>query len=807
MSRAGIAFFSLFWAVALTAAAWLVLGAMPALTSATPWLHESLHEVSGGGVLDEIAGNIARTSHTTRSVLQVFLDYGFSVFNLTLGLLLMRMRPEDRAARLLALGLVGTAVAFNLRGHDTLQVLPASWLGQIDLWHVGIHVLSGLCYVYALVLFPDGRLPAGSRIARALSVPVLAFVTLVFIGVLSISVDDHTSGLVIAFGVFLPVVGLGAQITRIRNAPTDEIRHRSKVVMWALILAFGSAIPLMMFSGEADPTPGETVEYEIPGLQAGTYFFRCDPHPEDMTGTVRAVANDAPRVLEVEARDNRFDTSTIGLQAGERSSIRFTSFDSELHNIAIYEDPTAGDPIFIGSEFSGAPSGVLAFRIFRFILAAIPIALFVGLVRFRLWNIERVMNRTLVYGVLAAVITIVYLGMVVGLGAAVGAEGGGNLLLSLLATALLAAAFSPLRDRARRLANRLVYGKRATPYEVLSELSERVGDVQAVGEIIPSLTKALADGAGASRTEVWLRVGDSLIRAGSWPPDETHVSLPLPLTDEGRLDLPHVDQVVPVTYRGELLGAITLIKPPGTHLSLAEERLLTGVASQAGLMLRNAQLTAELGERLRDLRASRQRIVAAQDAERRRIERDIHDGAQQHLVAMSAKLALARELAGKEPERARRLLEELQGDTQATIDAVRDLARGIYPPILADRGLVHALEAHARRCPVPMSIEADDVRRLPTEVENAVYFCCLEAIANSIKHSGGANIAVKLSLQNDLITFEVADRGKGFDTATTPQGSGSQSMHDRMAALGGNLRVTSAPGSGTRVEGRLPLGE
>jgi signal transduction histidine kinase len=229
------------------------------------------------------------------------------------------------------------------------------------------------------------------------------------------------------------------------------------------------------------------------------------------------------------------------------------------------------------------------------------------------------------------------------------------------------------------------------------------------------------------------------------------------------------------------------------------------MASQAGLVLRNAQLTAELQGRIQQLRESRQRIVTAQDAERRRLERNIHDGAQQHLVALSMKLRLAQDLAATDPAKAQELLKELQADTGEALQTLRDLARGIYPPVLADKGLVQALEAHARRCPVEVTIRGGGVGRHGGDVEAAVYFCCLEAIQNAIKHSGIGPIDVALDRSGGNLEFRVRDPGPGFDPAVAADGAGLQNMHDRVAALGGTLEIATAPGSGTSVVGRIPI--
>lgn len=814
VARSNAPFMVLFGALALTAITWLVVGVLPAVAGASESFHDSLHGWGrGGGLLAEIAANAGRAAHGAGRGAQVFFDYLFSLFNLGLGILMIRLRPRDTNARLLAFALVGSAVAFNLQGHDALQVLPTGALSAVDVWHVSLHVVSGLCYIAALLLFPEGKVrPAANRGTAFLRVPLYTLIGLFFTGLSLITTDDHTMGLVVVFGIFIPVAGVGAQLVRYFRSSEDETKQHSRLLLLALTVALSIAIALAIFTSSRGPAgQRETRTHEVAVAQTGTYFFRCDPHPDDMVGSVRVVATGSPgaaqvpNMIRLSARQSEFSTDSFTMVAGRESIIRFTNFDTDLHNIAFYRSPAADEPLFIGPEFSANASAVSAFRIFRGVFAVIPIALFIGLVRFRLWNVERVINRTLVYGLLAAFITLTYLGIVVGIGTWLGAGRQGNLVLSIIVTALLALLFQPLRVRMQRLANRLVYGKRATPYEVLTEFSQRVGDTYAFEDVIPRIAETIGQGTGAERAEVWLRIDSALVLSSSWPAALDSAATTLPLSDDELPPFPDPDRAVAVRHQGELLGALTVKKPPGASFSPMEDMLLEDVASQAGLVLRNATLAAELQARLAELRASRQRIVSAQDEERRRIERNIHDGAQQHLVGLAVKIRLAQDLANKDPDAAKTLLSELQSDTTHALEAVRDLARGIYPPVLADKGLVHALEAHARRCPVEVRVEADDIERLGSDIETAVYFCCLEAIQNTVKHVGRGPITVTITQGEDRLEFGVRDPGPGFDSARNATGSGIQNMSDRVAALGGSLRITSHPDSETVVRGTIPL--
>jgi len=443
----------------------------------------------------------------------------------------------------------------------------------------------------------------------------------------------------------------------------------------------------------------------------------------------------------------------------------------------------------------------------------IPLAVGLAILKYRLFDIDVVINKAVVYGALAAFITIVYVAIVVGLGTLIGNGSQNNPALAIAATAVVAVAFQPVRERVQRFANRLIYGERATPYQVLAEFSERVAGTYASEDVLPRTARVLAEGTGAARSEIWLRVGSNLQLAASWPEMNGGPTRRMPLPANGLPDLADVDRAVPVRHGGELLGAVAVRKPAGEPLSPAEERLLDDLASQAGLVLSNVRLTAELEARLEriaaqaaELRASRQRIVTAQDAERRRLERNIHDGAQQHLVALAVKLRLAKGLIRKDPAKARVLLTEIREETSAAIDTLTDLSRGIYPAVLEEQGIAAALAAQYARSSIPVTLSSDGLRRYPIEIEAAVYFCCLEALQNASKYAGATSIQIELREVDSAVAFEVRDDGVGFDPATTPRGTGLHSMADRLAVLGGDLDIGSEPGAGTTVRGRLPIG-
>jgi signal transduction histidine kinase len=420
-------------------------------------------------------------------------------------------------------------------------------------------------------------------------------------------------------------------------------------------------------------------------------------------------------------------------------------------------------------------------------VVAFPIAVGIGMLRYRLFDIDLVINKTLVYGALAALITGFYIAVVVGLGSLVGARS--NLLLAIVATAVIAMGFQPLRQRLQRLANRLVFGSRATPYEVLAQFSSQVADAYSGEDVLTRMARVLGEGTGAESAAVWL--GDR--PAAAWTAATNGHGGP---GDERQVE---------VWDHGERLGALTVRMRRGQSLTQHEEKLLADLAGQAGLVLRNVGLNQQLLQRLEELRASRERLVRAQNEERRRLERDLHDGAQQHLVALKLRVGLLKEAATARPEQLSQLAADVESEADDALRTMRELARGIYPPLLADGGLRPALEAQARRATLPVKLQADGVGRYPPDVEAAVYFCVLEALQNVLKHAHATEVRVSLTQRDGRLEFEVEDDGGGFDAEAGGAGAGLANMRDRMEALGGQLTMRSAPGRGTTVRGSAEI--
>jgi signal transduction histidine kinase len=424
------------------------------------------------------------------------------------------------------------------------------------------------------------------------------------------------------------------------------------------------------------------------------------------------------------------------------------------------------------------------------LFALLPISIGVAVFRYRLYEIDVVVRKTVVVAAIAAFFALVYVGVVGGVGALVQAHT--TTVLSFTAAAIIAALFQPVLARAGRAADRIVYGRRATPYEVLAELGQNLAGTYAAEEVGARIARVLHDGIGAQRVRVLLDVGDDRREVAAWPPDADRI--------------PEDDVLVDVRDHGEALGALAVTMPANDPLDPARSKLVDDLAAQAGLALRNVRLTTELRAKLDELSAAQKRIVAAQDQERRRLERNIHDGAQQQLVALAVKARLAQQVLGRDDERASALLEQIGAETKEALDDLRDLARGIYPPLLADKGLAAALEAQARKSPLPVDVSPDGVGRYDQAVEAAVYFSILEALQNVVKYANASRVRVGLGQRDGALVFEVSDDGGGFDPGATSYGTGLQGIGDRLRALDGTFEVRSARGSGTTVVGAIPVG-
>ncbi|HEX4941759.1 MAG TPA: sensor histidine kinase [Actinomycetota bacterium] len=475
-------------------------------------------------------------------------------------------------------------------------------------------------------------------------------------------------------------------------------------------------------------------------------------------------------------------------QGEERQQIRWLVFVALA--ILVLLLAAIATALILGERYERSVGPQLFFGvIFSLIAVGVPAALGVAVLRYRLYDLDLVIKKTVVYGILAVLL---FGGGTAVAWAAAGFlfwdRGGEGDAYSFLVTGLvIGVAVWPLRRLATRIANRLVYGRRATPYQVLTEFSGRLAESYSADDVLERMAQVLAAAVGAESATVWLLSGDRSRPGATWPPDASPGTAP-------------PADAIEVRHQGEALGALSARMPAREPMTPSKERLIRDLAAQAGLVLRNAGL-------IEDLKASRQRIVAAQDERAKKLERNIHDGAQQQLVALAVKLGLVERLLRSDREKAETMLSEVKGEANDALENLRDLARGIYPPLLADQGLAAALTAQARKVSIPVDVLPDGIGRYPEETEAAVYFSCLEALQNVTKYAGASHVTVRLSQANGSLRFEVSDDGRGFDPSVSGQGSGLQGIADRLASLGGSVEIRSAPSHGTTVAGRVPVTE
>jgi signal transduction histidine kinase len=409
-------------------------------------------------------------------------------------------------------------------------------------------------------------------------------------------------------------------------------------------------------------------------------------------------------------------------------------------------------------------------------MPVVAVAAGAAILKYRLYDIDPVINKSLVFGAMAAIVTLGYAAVVTGIGRLVDGHG---TVLSLGATAIVAVVFEPLRRRVQRLADRVVHGHRISPYETLARLSAQLS--APTGGLLDGICTTVADGVGAREVVLYTGPPDHLRAVSVWP-----ASAQLPDRPRALAEL----TAVPVTHDGRFRGAITVRKAPGDALSGAEKRLIGDLAAQAGLVL--------------ELRASAQRLVAAGDAARRRLERDLHDGAQQRLVTVALELGavvrLARESGGAEvAARAESVRTQL---LEATAE-LREMARGLHPAVLTQDGLEAALGYLADRSAVPVRLAVAVERRLAPEVEATAYFVVSEGLTNAAKHAAAGLVTVRAELTAAGLVVEVADDGVGG--AAVRPGSGLEGLTDRLATLGARLTIDSGQ-SGTRLATVIPCG-
>jgi len=539
---------------------------------------------------------------------------------------------------------------------------------------------------------------------------------------------------------------------------------RWRVVVWLIVACVGlGSVGSALRPGPIEVDPGFSIAN--PAAVGPLAFWK-------VVLTAAGIAGLAAALLAIASMVVRFRRS----RGDERQQLRWFLSACVIALIA-----------FVATALTTPPNGASTalndalFAVFVVALGVgIPGASAIAILRYHLYDLDVVIRKTVVFAIVVAGVAVLSLAVLLLLPLVAAGEMTGWERGLFVVGIALGALVGPLLRLARRIAGRIVYGRRATPYEVLTSFSGRVGETYATEDVLPRMAGVLESGTGATSARVLLRVGDELREAAV----------------AGGAGAGVVHQV-PVVHQGVELGALEVTMPPNDPLDAARERLVHDLAAQAGPVLRNVRLIEEL-------RASRQRLVSAQDQERRRIERNIHDGAQQQLVALAVQLRLLEQTIDRDPAGAKRQAGLLQTAANETLEDLRDLARGIYPPLLADRGLREALEAQLRRSPVPVRLEAEGVDRLSADAEAAVYFCVLEALNNVAKYADANGADVRLAPENGALVFRVRDEGVGFEPEGARHGTGLQGMADRLEAIGGHLEVESHPGAGTTVTGRVP---
>lgn len=709
---------------------WLLLGALPSLLDEVSALHRwAVQIATDGGPLAGAATRLLAVDMMADPIglSQVLVQYAFSALNLGLGVLLFVRRGDALVPRLLAFALLGTAATFNSPSHRAFHITGSPW--PISLLHFSFHIASGVCYLWAIVLFPDGRLPRRwSNSGPGWWWPVGVTVLVGLICWRS-SFLDHPIFFVVFFGIVVSVVGSTAQLFRL---------------------------------GEPGTSPAEQA-------------------------TARLLIGGLLPALAV---------SLLWLVARVVSAI--TSW--------------GGFP-----QVAGVVQGL-----FPVVFALVPIVLCVGVVRYRWWGLDRLLSRLLVYSVIAGVTGLVYVVVVV----ACGRIAGGHLWWSVVTLALTAAAFEPLRRMAGGWANRVVYGQVTSPVQAMHSLISGLEQLTPAGGLaqVEAVTVAATR---AERAQVWLLDGDRLVRATD--PDVAGI----PVNHADPSTVRSVDTALdadawwPIVLGGQPLGYLAVGVPNDTRLTAGDMALIQDIATHTGLLVNNALLGVRLAREVASLavqsavlQSTSRRMVMAQDTERRRLERDLHDGAQQALVAALIGLRTMRTGPGA-------------AEDLAALADVLKLARGWLvglagrdrPAPMVEFGLAGALRQAtalierpglrtkvAVHQPIPVQRRGDDQDDLASAyvaayvaAQDAVYFGCIEALQNVAKYADATDVNVDVVDDGQQIAFVVEDNGRGFEPGRGLDATGGlPQLADRLAVLGGDLVIESALGRGTRIRGSVP---
>jgi signal transduction histidine kinase len=705
---------------------WLSLGLLPTVADSLAPVHHWVQSLAlSSSPLASAAARILNANQSMPGMAleaanrsSVVLAYAFSLVNLAMGVILAARRSYQLVPCLLAFALVGTAATFNKPSHAVFHIIGEPW--PVKAIHFTFHIVSGVTYLWAVLLFPDGRLPRQIHLDGGRLAAVAVGVT-ILVAVISwrSSFVDHPEFFVVFFGVVIPIAGIAAQGLRVADPYSTPADRRSARLL-------GGAL--------------------LPAFATGLLW--------------------------------------LGARAAQALGVH------QAHHLAVALQ-----------------------SVFPAVFALVPVVLFAGILRYRLWNIDWLISHALLYGALALAVSVAYIAVV----ALVGLGAGGSPVTVVVVLSVVAVAIDPVRGWLRSWCNRVVYGQVVTPAEAVRTMLASL-DQAAPSEELTQLTRTVTEATRARRAELWLTSDNHLLRVAAYPgPADAPGRVPLTDRSEGG---PDGTLEVPIIFQGEPLGSLRAELPTGSGLSSVESALIRDLAAHAGVVAHNAVLNAELArhvaaleEQLDELRASRRRLVAAQDTERKKLERDLHDGAQQSLVAALIQLRTVAAPAGPslvDPtahvDRTGILeVTELLGDTSAVLD---ELVSDQGPRVLAEHGLLGALAAAAavtRRSGPHVDVTVAVAAGVPGDLLTTVYFCCLEAMQNASKHARASQLAVQVFQTDSLIVFEVSDNGAGFDPSVAPRGSGLGNVVQRLSVMGGDVIVESVPGSGTTVRGWLPL--
>lgn len=687
----------LFGLYTATALLWLILGLAPILMGAIAPLRTFVLDLRLPlPAWDDLLQQIYFASFTLESLPAIAVQYLFSVANMALGLTLVRLRPQDRVAWLLALGLIGTGAIFNMQSH---VLLNRSAHPGLNLIHEVLHFTSGGAYSFALLLFPTGSLPPSPfphlRLPRWLDWPLRIALILFIIffgwGMLG-ALHGEPVTFVVFFGVLVPVIGGIAQLFRYRRAVSEMERQQTRTLLFALLTGAGMAVAIL-----------------------------------GMVGLTAA--------------------SGVGLSLqAERSLER------------------------------------AAFIIFPLLFTAIPIALTFIVLRYRLWELNLVINRSLIYGALTSLIVAIYVLVVAGVDALL--QQRLPWAPSALAIGLVAILAQPLRERVQSGVNRLMYGERDDPFGVLARLGHRLEATGTAEGVLPAIAETVARALKLPYVAVAVKQEDSFAQVASYGVAQEPVE-----------SFPLIDQ-------GEVVGQLQVARrAPNEPFHRADRRLLENLARQAGPAV-HAVLLAEA------LQHSRLRLVTAREEERRRLRRDLHDGLGPQLAALRLKVDAVHNNLHQDPARSEQMLLEVKDQIAAAISDVRRTVYGLRPPTLDQLGLISAIHEHVHALGAQTDLQItvvgpETLPPLSAAIEVAAYHIVVEGITNTIRHASATRCYVGICLSGDL-HLVIADDGIGLPEYYRA-GVGLTSMRERVAELGGAFAISTRLGQGTRIEVSLPL--